>query len=251
MSPDPGKSEAFYTSLFGWGVNPMDMGDYGVYRMLRNGEKDFGGIAPLDSSNGVPSHWLSYIYTHNVDETTEQAKSLGATVASPPMDIPNVGRFSVVIDPEGAAFSPFTDTTGQPKPEGTTYADGATPGAVTWNELTAGNASAEASFYSQLFGYSIAHQDMGESEPYTILARGTSYEDFEAGVHSRPPDMPVSAWTIYFHVPDIDKALADVANLGGQALSPVIPVPGIGRVAVVADSVGAVFAIHQPGPMPA
>jgi len=243
MTSDPEKAEAFYTSLFGWTVNPVDMGPGGVYRMLRNRETDFGGIGPLDS--GVPTHWVSHISTPNVDETTSKAAGLGATVVSPPMDIPNVGRFSVLRDPEGAIFSSFSDSTGQYAPEGSTYSDGRTPGGVTWNELMAADASAEANFYSQLFGYTLETQDMGTG-PYTILSRGPSMEDYEAGVFQKPPDAPVSAWVIYFHVPDLDKALADVSKLGGQTISPIIPVPGIGRVAMVTDSLGAVFGVHEP-----
>jgi predicted enzyme related to lactoylglutathione lyase len=248
MTSDPEKSEAFYTSLFGWTINPVDMGPGGVYKMLRNGEKDFGGIGPLDDSS-VPPHWVSHITTPNVDETTSKAAGLGATVLSPPMDIPNVGRFSVLRDPEGAVFSSFSDSTGQYAPEGTTYSDSQTPGGVTWNELTTPDPVAEASFYSQLFGYTIAPQGTG-TETYTILARGTPEpHNFEAGVFHKLPQSPVSAWIIYFNVPDIDKALDDLGKLGGQNISGIIPIPGEGRVAVVTDSGGAFFGMQEPEPM--
>jgi predicted enzyme related to lactoylglutathione lyase len=247
MTPDPEKSEAFYTSLFDWKVNPVDMGPGGVYRMLRNGETDFGGIGPLDDA-GVPPYWVSHITTPNVDETTSKAAGLGATVLSPPMDIPNVGRFSVMHDPEGAVFSSFSDSTGQYAPEGSTYSDGRNPGGVTWNELTAADAPAEANFYSQLFGYTVESQDMGTG-PYTILSRGPSMEDYEAGIFPKPPQAPASAWTIYFNVPDLDKAIVDVSKLDGQTISPIIQVPGIGRVAMVTDSLGAVFGVHEPASM--
>jgi predicted enzyme related to lactoylglutathione lyase len=247
MTSDLEKSKAFYSSLFGWTVNPMDMGGGFVYSMLRNGETDFGGMNQIDAGVNVPPHWYSYITTDDVDATTSKAAGLGATVGNPPMDIPNVGRFSVVIDPEGAVFAPFTVTSEEPPPEGSTYTDADNPGGVTWNELMAADASAEASFYSQLFGYKVESPDMGMG-PYTILSRGTEMKDFEAGVFPKPPQVPVSAWTVYFHVPDLDKAMADVGKLGGQTISPVIPVPGIGRVAMVTDSVGAVFGIHEPEP---
>jgi predicted enzyme related to lactoylglutathione lyase len=248
MTPDLEKSKAFYTSLFGWTINPMDMGGGFVYSMLRNGETDFGGINQIDAGANVPPHWYSYITTDDVDATTSKAAGLGATVANPPMDIPTVGRFSVVIDPEGAAFAPFKDTSGQPVPEGSTYANAHDPGAVTWNELMAADAGAEASFYSQLFGYTVDQQDMGMG-PYTILKRGPEMADMEAGVFPKPPDAPVSAWVVYFNVPDLDKALADVSNLGGKTLSPIIPVPNMGRVVMIADSVGAVLGLHEPAPM--
>jgi uncharacterized protein len=53
----------------------------------------------------VPPHWMVYFQTTDVDATANKAKSLGANLLVPPMDIPNVGRFSVIADPQGAAFA--------------------------------------------------------------------------------------------------------------------------------------------------
>jgi predicted enzyme related to lactoylglutathione lyase len=58
----------------------------------------------------VPPHWLSYIACENVDASTTQARELGAKILAPPMDIPDVGRFSVVEDPAGSAFALFQGT---------------------------------------------------------------------------------------------------------------------------------------------
>ncbi|MBA3717852.1 MAG: VOC family protein, partial [Actinobacteria bacterium] len=58
-------------------------------------------------SHGVPPNWLAYLGTDDVDATTERAKELGATVHMPPTDITEVGRFSVLQDPAGAAFALF------------------------------------------------------------------------------------------------------------------------------------------------
>jgi uncharacterized protein len=245
MTTDPEKSEAFYSSLFGWTVNPMDMGEAGVYRMFRNGDKDFGGIGPIEAAQGVPPHWISYIATPSVDETTAKAIQLGGSSPMPGMDIPGVGRFSVVVDPQGAAFSPFTDTSGTENPP-----DDQIPpvGGVSWNELMSKDAQASKSFYSQVFGYTSEVRDMGTG-PYTILNRG---DTMEAGVLQAPAEVPMpSAWVIYFVVANIDESLAKLEQLGGQNLSGIIEVPTIGRVAMVSDSLGAVFGLHEPAPMPA
>jgi predicted enzyme related to lactoylglutathione lyase len=53
----------------------------------------------------VPSHWLPYFAVEDCDRTVEKAKGLGAKVLAPPMDIPDTGRFSVLQDPQGAAFA--------------------------------------------------------------------------------------------------------------------------------------------------
>jgi predicted enzyme related to lactoylglutathione lyase len=246
MTTDPEKAETFYTSLFGWTVNPMDMGEAGVYRMFRNGDQDFGGIGPVDAAQGVPPHWVSYIATPNVDETTAKAIQLGGSSPMPGMDIPAVGRFSVVIDPQGAAFCPFTDTSGTENPP-----EGQVPpvGGVSWNELMSKDAQASKSFYSQLYGYTPKEMDMGTG-PYTILYRG---DTMEAGILQAPEQaaqMP-TAWVIYYVVANIDDSLAKLEQLGGQNISRIIEVPTIGRVAMVVDSLGAMFGLHEPAPMPA
>lgn len=236
MTSDPEKSEAFYTNLFGWTINPQEMGELGTYRMLRNGEKDFGGVYPMDSSDGRPSHWLSYIATPSVDDTVAKASGLGSTVVVQPTDIPGVGRFAVAIDPQGAPFSPFTDTSGSDNPP-----DGKIPGVgeVAWNELMSKDAQASKSYYAQLFGYTLEEQTMGQ--PYTILKRG---DIMEAGLMQAPDDAPGSRWTIYFQVANIDDSLAKLEQLGGQNLSGIIPVP-MGRVAMVSDPVGAMFGLFE------
>jgi predicted enzyme related to lactoylglutathione lyase len=238
LTTDPAKSEAFYTSLFGWTINSADMGS-GEYRMWRNGDTDLGGITKINESEGIPPYWLSYIATPNVDETTSKAIELGSSAPNPGMDIPGVGRFSVVLDPQGAAFSPFTDTSGTDVPEGQIPP----VGGVSWNELMSKDAQASKSFYSHVFGYTADDQDMG-GMPYTILNRG---DIMEAGILQAPDGAPMpTAWVIYFVVANIDDSIAKAEELGGKNLSGIIEVPGIGRVAMVMDSLGALFGLHEP-----
>jgi predicted enzyme related to lactoylglutathione lyase len=42
--------------------------------------------------------------------STDKAQSLGAKLQVPPTDIPNIGRFSVLSDPQGATFALFQTT---------------------------------------------------------------------------------------------------------------------------------------------
>jgi uncharacterized protein len=241
MAPDAEKAQAFYTELFGWTVTSMD-GDYGIYRILANNGVDFGGIGQLDVE-GVPTHWVSYISTPSVDDTTAKASELGATVAVPPMDIPHVGRFSSLIDPQGASIATFTALPEWNQPDTTQIPPS---GGVTWNELISEDVEGSKTFYSELFGYTPKIQDMGTG-PYTILYVGDA---MVAGILERPAEMPpITAWFIYFHAPDLDKALADVSRLGGQLFGEIIPIPGIGRVCMVSDSQGGVFGLHEPAPM--
>ena len=102
------RAGAFYRDVLGYGLEPHDMGPMGVYTLLKApGVKDsVGGMMPMPKEmQGVPSHWLAYIAVTDVDASTKKATDLGAEVMAPPMDIPNIGRFSIVADPGGAAIA--------------------------------------------------------------------------------------------------------------------------------------------------
>jgi uncharacterized protein len=87
---------------------------------------------------------------------------------------------------------------------------------------------------------------MGEGEPYRLIKNG---DLLEGGVMRHPEMMPVSAWTVYFEVADINASYAKVKELGGSSATEIIEVPGTGRFAAMADPQGAMFAIIQEGPM--
>ncbi len=109
MTPDVKAAETFYTSLFGWTTEVMDMGEGRTYTLWKQGDKSTGGMMQIEGPQmqGVPPHWLSYITVDSVDATTSKAEGLGATVCVPPTDIPNIGRFSVIADPTGGTVGLF------------------------------------------------------------------------------------------------------------------------------------------------
>ena len=107
-TPDRDKAIPFYSGLFGWQFEAEKDKDASGYLLIKNGEKFIGGAAPSHFlPPGAPPHWLAYFLTSNCDASTEKAKSLGANVWVPPSDIEGVGRFSVLSDPQGAAFALF------------------------------------------------------------------------------------------------------------------------------------------------
>ena len=56
----------------------------------------------------IPPHWGIYITVDDVDATARKAEAIGGKVVVPPTDIPKVGRFSVIKDPQGIPFSVIT-----------------------------------------------------------------------------------------------------------------------------------------------
>ncbi len=100
------KAEPFYKKLFGWGDKKSDMGEgQGQYtEFLVNGESVAGGMEmnPMVPAQ-VPSYWLAYFIVPDVEKAHEKATQLGAKSILEPQDFPG-GRFSIVGDPQGAAF---------------------------------------------------------------------------------------------------------------------------------------------------
>jgi predicted enzyme related to lactoylglutathione lyase len=70
-----------------------------------------GGIMPPPSNApNMPPTWGVYITVENVDQTVEKAQELGGRILMPPIDIPTVGRFALLADPQGATFAVITYT---------------------------------------------------------------------------------------------------------------------------------------------
>lgn len=113
MTPDGGKSRAFYEKLFGWNTEDMPMGEHGNYVILKNGECGIGGIMEMKGPQfeGVPPHWLNYINTTQVDVDAKKVEEAGGKLVVPPMDIPNnIGRFCVFADPGGGHIAMYQYT---------------------------------------------------------------------------------------------------------------------------------------------
>lgn len=107
MTPDTEGAKAFYGGLFGWEMETKDLGDLGEYILLNHAPgKQAGGMMAIQPAMGpIPAHWLVYFLAPELEATHEKALSLGAKVMVGPMDIPEVGRFSVLSDPTGAVFA--------------------------------------------------------------------------------------------------------------------------------------------------
>ena len=110
MTPKPEDAQKFYNALLGWTFKPMDMAEGGRYNVVQiNGDQGIGGImAPPPQAKGMPPRWGGYVTVDDVDATTAKATKLGGKVQVPPTDIPNVGRFAVIADPQGAVLSIIT-----------------------------------------------------------------------------------------------------------------------------------------------
>lgn len=233
VTNDVQRALGFYGELLGWRSREMDMGPGGKYTLLSIGDRDVGGIAPANKD--APPHWLGYVTATDVDATTNDAKANGATVIVPPMDIPNVGRFSLLKDPQGGVFAPMRSADERAEAEKPEL------GSFCWDELLTTDQPGSVAFYTKVFGYGTKSMDMGPMGTYQVLERDGKQR---GGIMKSPMGGP-TAWLSYVVVEDVDASAARAAKLGAKPIVPASDIPGIGRFAVIADPTGATVALFK------
>jgi predicted enzyme related to lactoylglutathione lyase len=102
---DTQKAGDFYTNVFGWTKEEFS-GSPIEYTMFKNGDRGAGGMYKITPEMGpIPPHWLVYFSVDDCDAKVQKATELGANVMKPADDIPGIGRFAILTDPQGAAFA--------------------------------------------------------------------------------------------------------------------------------------------------
>jgi uncharacterized protein len=110
LTNDPEGAKEFYSQLFGWTTRGWPMGGED-YTIVMAGDTDVGGITRMPShvqGQGVPPNWGAYVTVDDVDATAALAEKLGGKLCLPLTEIPTVGRFTVIQDPQGAIISAIT-----------------------------------------------------------------------------------------------------------------------------------------------
>lgn len=102
---DPAAATHFYTGLFGWGTKVSDMGPVRYTEWLNQGQPTGGMMQMPEQWKEAPPHWMPYFQVEDCDGSAAKARELGGKILHGPEDIPNVGRFAVIRDPQGAVFS--------------------------------------------------------------------------------------------------------------------------------------------------
>lgn len=241
MSTDTGSAKAFYGSVVGWGTRDASQ-PHMAYTLFTVGDRPVSGLMDLPEKArqmGAPPSWIGYISVADVDAAAAKVTSLGGTVHVPPADIPEVGRFAVVSDPQKAVFTLFKPLPMQGE-EPETPAMG-TPGHTGWHELYADDWEKALAFYGEMFGWQKADAiDMGEMGTYQLFAAGG---EPIGGMFNRPRSVPATFWLFYFNVDDIDTAVTRVESGGGKVLNGPMEVPGGAWIIQCEDPQGAMFAL--------
>jgi predicted enzyme related to lactoylglutathione lyase len=185
--------------------------------------------------------WVGYIRVDDADAAVDRLKAAGGQLRRGPEDIPHVGRFAVVGDPQGAGFNLLAPDGPDMPP-----APPKTPGHVGWHELYAADGAAIFDFYAGQFGWSKGEPfDMGDLGIYQLFAAGG--EDI-GGIMTKPPFIPAPVWLFYFTVAGgAEAAAARVTAHGGKIINGPMEVPSGDWIVQCLDPEGVMFALVSDG----
>lgn len=244
MTSDAATARDFYTQLFGWRVQELNMAGFTVL-LLKNDDRSIGTI--MAETSLPSSHWMPYVAVADVEAACRRVTELGGSIGSPAASAPKLGRFAIVSDPQGGTFSPLKRPNDVgPPPDPSRWA----PGDFCWEELVTPDPESAASFYAALCGWQVELAPM--SQPYWMAKN----DGLPVGGLTQPapgvtPDRPY--WLPYIGVDDVDDTAARATDLGATVTVPPTDIPGMGRFAILTDPVGAavgLFAVADAGASP-
>jgi predicted enzyme related to lactoylglutathione lyase len=237
LTTDAEGAQRFYADVVGWSIAPSGMEGTGDYRILTAPDgQGVGGLMTLPDGAPMKPGWLCYIGVRDVDSMAEKIKSLGGSVHRGPEDIPGVGRFAMVADPQGMMFYIMRgDSPQDPQAFHVTA-----PGHCGWNELVTSDHEAALAFYGEVFGWRNQEtMPMGEMGEYCFIdhigQRIGATMTAGAGWTTRS--------TYYFNVPSIDAAVPKITSNGGTVTMGPHEVPGGMHIVMGIDPQGAAFAL--------
>jgi predicted enzyme related to lactoylglutathione lyase len=199
-------------------------------------------LTPEMTEGGARPAWMGYVAVDDVDAKAAEFEKNGGSIHMPPTDIPGIGRFAFVADPQGAmiyVFKPIMPDgplPDMPKPR--------EQGTVGWHELYAGDGAEAFEFYAKMFGWTKDQaMDMGPMGIYQLFANGG---EAIGGMMTKHPDTPSPRWNFVFSVDALDSAVDRVTSNGGTIAAGPMEVPGDEWAAQCLDPQGAAFGLVAP-----
>lgn len=235
--PDVEAATVFYKAVFGWDANTEPDPEARGYTMFQlNGAAVAAVMPPMNPTQ--PMAWTVCLAVEDAEATAAKAAEHGGRALMPPADVFGLGRYGVLADPAGAAFSIWqakafsgADILGDPNSLG-------------WIELATRDVKRALDFYPAVFGWS-AHPGDGYTEWGIGETRFGGLFDL-AAMPGPGADAPAH-WKPYFRVANVDETTADATGAGGAVLMPPCNVPGDDiRIAVLKDPQGAAFGVFTP-----
>ncbi len=237
VTPDLAAAEHFYSELFGWTFQTIRAGDADYAVAMLDGRPVAGLFQrTIPAGERRQSSWLTFIAVRNVEAARRAALAGGAKAVSPPKTYPGRGAQAVFTDPEGAVFATLASSSG----DSADYL--AAPGEWIWSSLLTSDPTRSAAFYKTVFGYEVFDVPSDDDAQHVILAT----DDYaRAGIHTLPPGHRHAHWLNFIRVADAVQAAAQATASGGRILvEPYVDRHG-GKVAVIADPLGAPIGVME------
>jgi uncharacterized protein len=241
VTTDPAAAGAFYSKVVPWKTQDSPMPSYTLWMVGKTRVGGLTGLPDCEAAASTPPHWIVYMATPDVDATVAAAERLGGKVLKSASDIPNIGRFAILADPQGATFAVYTPL-GLP-PEGSGSPGPGGLGEFTWHELATTDYAAALSFYVELFGWEKGPgHDMGTMGIYQLINHHGAQV---GGIYNLEKPSTPPHWLSYVRVANCDKATTAAKAAGGQVLHGPIEVPGGSWISMLKDPQGGAFAVVQ------
>jgi uncharacterized protein len=238
MTSDVDRARDFYGQLLGWTSNEPSEEFGGYFMFMKDGVPIAGGMPAMPDA-GPPNIWSIYLSTDDAEKAVEVATANGARVIAPPMDVADLGKMAVLIDPTGAAIGMW-----QPY---TFHGLGvlAEPGTPGWFELLTRDHAGAVDFYRTVFGWDTSTLHDTDEFRYTTANDGDTQLAGVMDASGFLPEGVPAHWSVYFSVTDTDAIAAKCTELGGAVEQPPEDTP-YGRIAVLTDPMGARFKLVGP-----
>jgi len=239
VTPDIAAAKQFYAGMFGWTFRDLQFDGIKYAQASLNGHP-VSGLIQRDVPAGEHRQpaWLTFLSVRDVAAAKTTALQHGAKVLLEPRDFPDRGWEAVLADPQGAVFALLASSSGDP-PDVM-----AAPGDWIWSSLVTSDPDTGAAFYQALFDYEVFELPTENGAEHLLLASDTYAR---ASVNSPPANATNfhPHWLNFVRVDDTEKMTAKAVALGGRVLvNPRVDRHG-GKVAVVADPLGAPFGLLE------
>ncbi len=222
----------FYSELFNWRVEKSPMPDID-YWLCYAGDVQVAGLMAAPAEVPQP-FWSASVSVPDVDASAAAASERGAQLLVAPMDIPGIGRYAMLSDPQGAVLGLYKSNAGDaPVTQGV--------GQFCWEQLAAADGDAARDFYAAVVGWGTRPFGAGGDTTTQVFTLG---DRSMASLTPLPPGAPPH-WLSYVLVDDLARAHACITRFGGKVLMERWEVPTVGFISVITDPQGATLGLLE------